>query len=65
MNDFTLYNHGSVVVLTPNTKAGKAWMQANIDVENAQVWGKGVVVEPRYVGSILDGLTAEGLTVSL
>lgn len=65
MNDFTLYNHGSVVVLTPNTKAGKAWMQDNIDVENAQVWGKGVVVEPRYVGAILDGLTAEGLTVSL
>jgi hypothetical protein len=65
MNDFTLYNHGSIVVLTPMTEAARSWMQDNIDVENAQMWGKGVVVEPRYVGSILDGLTVDGLTVSL
>jgi hypothetical protein len=64
MPDFTLYNHGSIVVLTPMTKRGRGWVLMNVDDE-AQTWGRGVVIEPRSVASILDGLTADGLTVSL
>jgi hypothetical protein len=32
---------------------------------DAMHWGGGVVVEPRYVGAIVAGLTEDGLSVSL
>jgi hypothetical protein len=64
MTDFTLYNHGSICVLTPKTKAARGWVLMHVDDE-AQTWGSGLVIEPRYVGPILDGLTNDGLTVSL
>jgi hypothetical protein len=64
MTDFTLYNHGSICVLTPETAAGKRWVHRN--VQTAQIWGnEGYVIEPRYVGPILEGIGAAGLTVSL
>jgi hypothetical protein len=64
MADFTLYNHGSICVLTPNTPAARGWVLMNID-DAAQAWGRGVVIEPRYVDDILAGTDMAGLTVSL
>ena len=44
--------------------AGKRWVHRN--VQTAQIWGnEGYVIEPRYVGPILEGIGAAGLTVSL
>lgn len=62
MTDFTLVNHGSISVLTPNTSAAREWVEDHIP-DDAQWWCGGVVVEPRYVGSILDGIDVDGLTV--
>jgi hypothetical protein len=65
VTDFTLYNHGSICVLTPSTVKGQAWTYRHFDMDEVQMWNNGVVIEPRYVGDILDGLAEDGLTVSL
>lgn len=61
--DFRFANHGSVTILTPITDAGDDWINSHIDPE-AQRWGaNGIVIEPRYAGDILSGLSNDGLTV--
>lgn len=64
MTDFTLYNHGSICVLTPTSTEASKWIYENIHPE-AMRWGRGVVIEPRYVEDILTGTDMAGLTVSL
>jgi hypothetical protein len=63
--DFDLANHGSICLLTPRTPAGHDWAEANLP-DDAQRWGPcSIVVEPRYVQAIIDGVEADGLTVEL
>ena len=64
VTDFQIANHGSIVVLTPVTADAQAWVDEHILVEGneVQTWGKGIVVEPRYLGNIIEGFSAEGLT---
>lgn len=61
-NDFRYVDHGSLVVLQPITEAARRWVEDNIQ-SDAQYWCKGVVIEPRYVADIVEGLVADGLTV--
>jgi hypothetical protein len=61
--DFSVRNHGSVILLYPKTDAAKEWISEHIP-EDAQRWGLSVVVEPRYVMDILAGARADGLRVS-
>lgn len=64
MSDFNLQNHGSIMILTPTSTAGKAWIAEHIP-EDAQTWGKcSIVIEPRYIGPIVDGICEEGLSLS-
>ncbi len=64
MCDFSIQHHGSIVILTPTSKAGKAWVAEHIP-EDAQTWGKcSIVVEPRYIDPIIDGICADGLSLS-
>lgn len=60
--DFDLYDHGSLCVLIPMTRAAARWLSDNIG-EDATTWGGGVVIEPRYVDDILLGIDDDGLTV--
>ena len=62
MTDFSLTDHGSIVVLTPLNNEAREWLDRSIDDE-AQWFGRGLVIEPRYVGDIVDGIIADGLTV--
>lgn len=64
MPDFTLYNHGSLVVLTPTSAVGYDWAREHI-AHDANRWGDGYAVEPRYVADILDGIKEDGLEVAL
>jgi hypothetical protein len=61
--DFRFDNHGSVCLLTPLTDAAEAWVSDNLP-ESAMTFGSAVVIEPRYVGPILEGIDAEGLVIS-
>lgn len=62
MADFTLRDHGSVVILKPVNDGAEDWIFENLP--NALGWGeKCVVVEPRYVDGLLDTLTKGGFDV--
>jgi hypothetical protein len=62
MSDFTFINHGSVTTLKPVSDAAKEWVSENIAAD-ATYWAGAVVIEPRYVADIIDGIHADGLTV--
>lgn len=62
MTDFRFTNHGSITILTPLTEAAQEWVDENLP-EDALGFGGGVVIEPRYAGSILEGLQDDGLTI--
>jgi hypothetical protein len=63
MSDFQIENHGSIVLLRPLTDAARAWADEHLDSGETQHFGGAVVIEPRYVGAILEGLSDDGLTV--
>ncbi len=61
--DVLVADHGSILILHALTAAAKDWVDHNLP-EDAQRWGSdGVVVEPRYVDTILDGMQADGLSI--
>lgn len=62
--DFTLSDHGSVTILTALSSEGADWIDENLP-DDVQMWGNGVVIEPRFVEAILDGLMTDGLTVRM
>ena len=73
-HDFEVVNHGSLVVLHPQNDAAREWVDIHVygtdadagteTVEqNVQWWGGGVVVEPRYIADIIEGIEADGLDV--
>jgi hypothetical protein len=61
-HDFTLADHGSITILYPVSADAADWVGEHIPDE-AQRYAGGVVIEPRYVGDILDGITNDGLSV--
>lgn len=64
MADFSLMNHGSIVTLTPTSVAAKEWVSDHIPENSTQRWGAcSIVVEPRFIGDIVEGITADGLSL--
>lgn len=64
MPDFTLFDHGSVLVLNAESDAAKEWADAHLSGPETQGWGpNGTVIEPRYYADIENGILADGLTV--
>jgi hypothetical protein len=61
--DINVTDHGSIVLLTGASDAGADWLASNIG--HAMRFGAAYVVEPRYVSAIVDGMAADGLTVTL
>ncbi len=63
--DFTLQNEGSIILIHPDTEPAIRWVEDNIGQANGyQPYCPTVVVEPRYVRDILDGIRADGLSVA-
>ena len=62
MADVKIENHGSLVLIQPLTEAASDWLDENIS-EDAQLFGGAVVVEPRYVEAIVEGMQNDGLEV--
>lgn len=63
VHDFNFSDHGSVTLLVPISRAAHDWVDANLPLD-ALHWAGGIVVEPRFVVGILDGITNDGLTVN-
>jgi hypothetical protein len=61
--DFDFNDHGSICLLTPLTPKASCWVEDHLDPDG-MTWGQcSVVIEPRYVQDILDGIADDGLTV--
>jgi hypothetical protein len=56
---FTIEDHGSIVLVRPLTPDVATWLQENVD-EQAQWFGAALVVEPRYVEALVEGLVEQG-----
>ena len=48
---FQLEDHPSVVRLAPLTQAARDWIDAHVAYEDWQMFGGGIVIEPRYGAS--------------
>ena len=55
--DFTVEDHGSIIIVQPLTAPCREWLQENTD---GQWWAGGLAVEPRYVDDLIDGMMSEG-----
>lgn len=60
--DVTVVDHGSIIIFLPTSDAGREWIAENIG-SDAMRWAGGVVVDPRYIGAIVDGAVNDGLDV--
>lgn len=62
--DALIESHGTVVLLKPQTDEATTWVDDNIGSDNGfQPFWPTVVVEPRYVDDIVQGMQADGLEV--
>jgi len=73
--DVRVEYHGSLYLLRPLTAAAKQWLIDNVGDEvqyfggaltpfdKVQYFGGALVVEPRYVADLLEGLRGDGLRV--
>ncbi len=58
--DFTVADHGSVVVMTPLTPAARDWTTNHLPDETPQ-WCGGFAIACRYINDILTGVCEAGL----
>ncbi len=63
--DFKLENHGSLFLIRPLNSTAKGWMDDHLPMDSpeTQFWGDAVVIEPRYVAPIVDGIIGDGLVL--
>ena len=63
--DFSFVDHGSIVIMHALTDAALEWVDAHVEYESWQMWGRnGFAIEPRYVGMLMEGIVADGLALS-
>lgn len=62
MSDFTVHNHGTIFLLEPHTPAASRWIENHIP-EDAQTFGRSVVIEHPYICDVVDGIRADNLVV--
>lgn len=60
--DVRVENHGSIILVNPLTGPAIDWVADNLP-DDVQMFGNAIVVEPRYVGAIIDGMINDGLEV--
>lgn len=58
--DITVENHGSIFLVRPETEDSREWLHEHTE---GMWWSGALVVEPRYVGDLVDGLIDDGFTV--
>jgi hypothetical protein len=56
----TVENHGSIMLVRPDDEAEREWLGENTS-EESQWFGGALVVEPRYLEALLDGLAGNSV----
>lgn len=62
MPDLIVHNHGSIFLLEPITPAADLWIGEHTPTD-AQTWGRSIVVEHRFIDTIVAGAIHDGLEV--
>ena len=65
MKDVTVYDGGSVQMVTPETPEAREWIDRYLDLEGWQWMGNAFAVEPRYLPDLLGQMVGDGLDVEL
>jgi len=60
--DVQVENHGSLFLIRPQSHAAQAWIQEH--VLEPTYFGEALVVEPRYVAVLTEGMIRDGLRVA-
>ena len=60
--DFSIQNEGTIYLVHPQTAAAEDWFADNIP-DDAQQFGRALVVEHRFIRDLVAGITNDGLTV--
>jgi hypothetical protein len=62
--DFTVRDEGSILLLTPHSEPARTWIHEHIGRNNGfQPYYPTIVIEPRYLAPILEGIRDSGLEV--
>ena len=61
--DATVEYHGSLALVRHHTSRARDWLHDNVS-DNAQYFGAALVVGPRYVAGLVDGMIAAGLVIA-
>jgi hypothetical protein len=62
--DFSIRDEGSILLLTPHTEPARSWIDEHIGRDNGfQPLYPTIVIEPRYVIAILEGIRVAGLEI--
>lgn len=61
--DVLVSPQGSIYLLRTLTPEAETWIEENVALDEAQYWGGRLVIEHRYILSIIDGLQAAGFVV--
>ena len=62
--DFTVSCEGSIYIVTPLTPCANEWVSEFLP-EDAMRWAGGVVVEWRYISTVIEGARESGLAVEV
>jgi hypothetical protein len=62
---FEIENCGSLCLLRLLNPVATNWMHEHLPMESdeTQFWGSAIVIEPRYLAPIVDGILADGLVL--
>ena len=62
--DIRVRDHGSVVLIVPESFTGRRWIEDHVDREGPQPKWPSVLAEPRLVVDVLQGMEDDGLVVT-
>lgn len=62
-DDIRIEDNGSISLVRPLTRKAKDWIDENVQ-DDAQWFGRALVVEPRYLPFLVSGMVEEGLRLS-
>lgn len=59
-NDVDVTPMGTIAMVRPITEAGERWMNENCRIEQWQWFNGALVVDPRYVGDLVNAMRKQG-----
>lgn len=61
--DFTITDHGSIVMVRPLTEAATEWVEENVGIEPWAWMGDAFACDHRMAGDLIAGIESEGFTI--